>query len=148
MTDKPIINAKDERIHVSYAQAGACLRQAAELLSTVPYTPFPEYEDNKGGASLGMALCRATRCGKTADRAYSEHSIVCDEIRRRFVGYLYMTGDLISAPHVSVPDEIEWWERNPPYTNGQRVLAALRASAVILENHLDEFAMTVRTAPQ
>lgn len=150
MTDKPTTNPKGETLHVPWRNAAVFLREAAKVLKSQGYTAYPEYE-GETGYSAGMVLCLVTGCRISPDqqRRWEHHTVICDEVRRRFCGYLYLTGDLISAPHnVSMSEEIEWWERNPPHLDRDRIVAALSASAAILEEHIDMYAKITPPAPR
>ena len=150
MTSDMAANIKGENLRVSWREAAAFLRQAAHFLRTYGYSAFPENE-GESGYSLGMVLCLSTRCTDSPAEASQNpgHTVICDEVRRRLVGYLYLTGDAITTHHGgSLADEIEWWERNPPYVDRDKIVAALSASAAILEENIDMYAKIRRPPAQ
>jgi hypothetical protein len=158
MNNDVTVNAKGEMIRVSFREAAAFFRGAGDILRSMGYSAFPEYEGS-AGYSLGMALCLSTRCTESPAKAMQlgvDHTAVCDEIRRRFVGYLYMTGNLISGHHgSSLASEVEWWERDPSapgpdgsaYVPRDQVVAMLSAIASILETGIDIYARTMIRQP-
>ena len=151
------VNAKGEMIRVSWREAAAFFRKAGDILRTYGYTPFPEYE-GAAGYSLGMALCLATSCVDSPRYAIgtTDHTAVCDEVRRRFVGYLYLTGNLVMSHHgSSLADEIEWWERDPSapgpegaYIPRDQVVAMLASLAAILMEGIDMYAKVMIRRPR
>lgn len=143
-----VTNAKGEILHVTSQQAASFLARAAEILKANPYTPRPEYEGEKG-LSAGLAVCLATGCKMQPTDHHFDHSVACDETRRRLIGYLYMSGDLVTTPHASgMAQELDWYEQTPAYVARERLVAALMAAAAILAAHLDDYARLEPHAPR
>lgn len=153
------VNAKGEMIRVSWREAAAFFRKAGDILRRYGYTPFPEYEGAEG-YSLGMALCLATSCADNPKQAMdmtTDHTAICDEVRRRFVGYLYLTGNLVMSHHgSSLASEVEWWERDPSapglqgssYVPRDQVVAMLASLAAILMEGIDMYAKVMIRQPR
>jgi hypothetical protein len=152
------VNAKGEMIRVTWREAAAFFRGAGDILRRYGYSPFPEYEGSEG-YSLGMALCLSTSCadGPAQAMGQTDHTAVCDEVRRRFVGYLYLTGNLIMGHHgSSLASEIEWWERDPSapgpegsmYVPRDQVVAMLASLAAILMEGIDMYAKVMIRQPR
>jgi hypothetical protein len=105
------------------------IRRAAALIRAHGYNPSSP-ADSGPGYSVSSALCAAVRCNDP----HLRHSPDCEDLHRRVVGYLYLTGQ-VRTPGTYMPRVLETWEEYQ-LGSGSRdqaeVLTVLERSAAIL----------------
>jgi hypothetical protein len=108
------------------------IRNAAATIRTHGYNPSSP-ADSGPGYSASSALCAAICCNDP----HLRHSLDCEDLHRRIVGYLYLTGH-VTTLGTYAPLILSNWEEyraGVGYQDQEEVLTVFERTAAILDGY-------------